>query len=99
MPSSYPHPDGTGQPVPPPCPVTTHPHRPIAFNGPTARQPPTPAPTHAPTCRSMSMDLGDPWILLSGLLIGGLGVVLFMYGKKQVNVKCLAAGAVLCVFP
>jgi hypothetical protein len=45
------------------------------------------------------MDLGDPWILLSGLLIGGIGVVLFLYGKKQVNFKCLATGAVLCVFP
>ncbi len=45
------------------------------------------------------MNLGDPSVLLSGLVIGCLGMVLFIYGKKQVNMKCLLTGAVLCVFP
>jgi hypothetical protein len=45
------------------------------------------------------MDLGDPWVLLSGLLIGGVGFVLLLYGKKQYNMKCLATGVVMCAFP
>jgi len=45
------------------------------------------------------MDLGDPWILISGFLIGGVGFVLLMYGKKEWNLKCLATGLALCVFP
>lgn len=45
------------------------------------------------------MDFGNPWSLLSGLFVGLLGMVLFMYGKKQQNLKCLGAGVVLCVFP
>lgn len=45
------------------------------------------------------MDFGDPMVLFSGLLIGTGGFVLFMYGKKQANFKCLATGLVLCVFP
>lgn len=45
------------------------------------------------------MDLGNPWVLFSGLFIGAVGFVLFIYGKKQANYKCLAAGLVMCVFP
>ena len=45
------------------------------------------------------MDLGNPALLLSGLFIGLVGVALVIYGKKQSNLRCLAAGAVLCVFP
>lgn len=45
------------------------------------------------------MDLGDPWVLFSGLLIGTVGFVLFMYGKKQANFKCLFTGLAMCVFP
>jgi hypothetical protein len=45
------------------------------------------------------MDLGDPMVLFSGLLIGMVGMVLFIYGKKQGNMKAIAAGAVMCVYP
>jgi hypothetical protein len=45
------------------------------------------------------MDFGNPWALVSGALIGLIGTVIFIYGKKQQNLKCLAGGAVLCVFP
>lgn len=45
------------------------------------------------------MDFDHPWALFSGLIIGCIGMVIFMYGKKQVNLKALAIGGVLCVFP
>ncbi len=45
------------------------------------------------------MDLGDPWMLLSGLLIGLVGIVLFNIGRKEVNFKLLTTGAALCVYP
>jgi len=45
------------------------------------------------------MDLGNPASLISGLVIGLIGMVLFIYGKKEGNVKALAAGIALCVFP
>lgn len=45
------------------------------------------------------MDLSDPWSLFSGLLIGAIGMAIFLYGKKQANVMCLAAGALLCALP
>jgi len=45
------------------------------------------------------MDLGDPWVLISGILIGGVGFVLLMYGKKEWNLKCVVTGLALCAFP
>lgn len=45
------------------------------------------------------MDLGDPLVLISGFLIGGVGFVLLMYGKKEWNIKVLATGLVMCIFP
>jgi hypothetical protein len=45
------------------------------------------------------MDLGDPLVLISGFLIGGVGFVLLIYGKKQFNLKCLATGLAMCIFP
>ena len=45
------------------------------------------------------MNLGDPMVLISGLFIGLIGMGLFIYGKKECNVRCLATGAVMCVFP
>lgn len=45
------------------------------------------------------MDFGDPWSLVSGLFIGLLGMAMFIYGKKQADIKCLITGVVLCVFP
>jgi hypothetical protein len=43
--------------------------------------------------------MDNTWSLLSGLVIGGIGVGLFIYGKKQLELKCLFAGAALCVLP
>lgn len=37
--------------------------------------------------------------MLSGLFIGLVGMALFIYGKKQADLKCLVTGVVLCVFP
>jgi hypothetical protein len=45
------------------------------------------------------MDLGDPMVLISGLLIGAIGFALLIYGKKQLNLKCLATGLIMCGFP
>ncbi len=45
------------------------------------------------------MDLGDPWMILSGLLIGMIGFMLFNIGRKEANLKLLATGAALCVYP
>lgn len=45
------------------------------------------------------MDFGNPIALFSGLVIGMVGFVLFMYGKKQQEPRPLVAGAVLCVYP
>ena len=45
------------------------------------------------------MNLSDPGVLISGLFIGMVGVALFIYGKKQANLRCLAAGAALCIYP
>ncbi len=45
------------------------------------------------------MDFGNPWALVSGLFIGLLGMALFIYGKKQADLKCLLTGGVLCIFP
>lgn len=45
------------------------------------------------------MDLGNPWMLLSGLIIGGIGFVLFVIGKKQQNLRCLVTGIAMSVFP
>lgn len=45
------------------------------------------------------MDLGNPGVLLSGILIGAVGMVLLIYGKKTENLKALLVGLVMCVFP
>lgn len=45
------------------------------------------------------MDLSNPAALFSGLVIGVIGMGLFVYGKKQTNLKCLLTGGALCVFP
>ena len=37
--------------------------------------------------------------LASGLIIGMIGAGVFMYGKSMRDMKCLAVGAVLTVFP
>lgn len=45
------------------------------------------------------MDLGDPWMMMSGLLIGGVGFILFTYGRREQNLKALGSGVLLCVYP
>lgn len=45
------------------------------------------------------MDLGSPLALFSGLFLGLIGTALFIYGKKQANFRCLAAGGALTVIP
>lgn len=45
------------------------------------------------------MDLSNPWLIVSGLLIGVVGFLLFNYGRKEPDLKALSAGLVLCVYP
>ncbi len=45
------------------------------------------------------MDLTNPTVLFSSLFIGLIGFALFLYGKKQADLKCLAVGLVMCIFP
>jgi hypothetical protein len=45
------------------------------------------------------MDLGNPWALFSGVLIGIIGTALVVYGKKQLDLRCLLAGILMCVLP
>jgi len=52
-----------------------------------------------PKQRGLNMDIGNPWTLISGLVIGLVGMVLFMYGKREQNLRALGAGVVLCVYP
>lgn len=58
-----------------------------------------PAPDEGIRGDAMNFDLGSPWALLSSLLIGLIGFALFLYGKKEPNLKCLGTGVVMCVFP
>jgi hypothetical protein len=44
------------------------------------------------------MDFDPTWLLLS-LIPGGIGFVLFVYGKKQQRWPQLAAGLLLMVYP
>ena len=45
------------------------------------------------------MDLSNPYILLSGLFIGLIGMGLLMYGKKVMEPKCIGIGIAMCVYP
>lgn len=45
------------------------------------------------------MNLGDPWVLFSGMLIGAVGLFLFVRGKREADFTCLGAGAAMCVYP
>jgi hypothetical protein len=45
------------------------------------------------------MDLSNPAAIISSIVIGVIGMGLFIYGKKQVSIPALVAGVVLCVFP
>ena len=45
------------------------------------------------------MDFDNPAALFSGLFIGLVGMCLFIYGKKQQNLRCIAGGMAMCVYP
>jgi hypothetical protein len=45
------------------------------------------------------MDLPDFSLLFSGLLIGTVGLGLFIYGRKRPDTKCLLIGVAMCVYP
>jgi hypothetical protein len=45
------------------------------------------------------MDLGNPWALLSGIMIGLVGMAVFIRGKKEGQVSGLVGGAALCIYP
>ncbi len=45
------------------------------------------------------MDLSNPGILLSGLLISIAGLAVFVYGKKSQDMRSLGVGLALMVYP
>lgn len=45
------------------------------------------------------MDVSDPALFISGLLVSLIGMVIFMHGKRERAPGPLAVGLVLCVFP
>jgi hypothetical protein len=46
----------------------------------------------------MSLNLDASWLFLS-LIPGGIGFVLFVYGKKEQRLPHLVAGILLMVYP
>lgn len=47
----------------------------------------------------MMMDDMGSGFLISSLLIGAVGLGMFVYGKKSEHPLCLVSGLVMCVFP
>lgn len=45
------------------------------------------------------MDMDNPILLFSGILIGAIGMGLFIYGKKNSDLVALLMGVVLSVLP
>lgn len=45
------------------------------------------------------MDLDNPAVLFSGLLIGAVGMGFFIHGKKNADLRSLLAGIALSVIP
>lgn len=45
------------------------------------------------------MDVSNPWSLISGIMLGVLGMGLFIYGKKSQQFAPIFAGAALCAIP
>lgn len=45
------------------------------------------------------MDLNDPALLFSGLIIGLIGMGISIYGRKQESHPALFAGLVITAFP
>lgn len=49
--------------------------------------------------RSLAMELDNPSVLLSGVLIGAVGMGFFIYGKKSADYRALLMGVALSVLP
>ena len=47
----------------------------------------------------MTFGLPDPTLLFLGLITGGIGLVLFIYGKKQQRLPHLIVGLLYMVYP
>ncbi len=45
------------------------------------------------------MNFDDPGVMLSGVLIGTVGMGLFLYGKKAADYRALLMGVALSVLP
>jgi len=45
------------------------------------------------------MDLGDTGLLISGLIIGTLGMAAFIYGKRTQRLKWMGIGLALTIAP
>ncbi len=45
------------------------------------------------------MDLDNPSVLLSGVIIGAFGMGFFIYGKKSADFRALLMGVALSVLP
>ncbi len=45
------------------------------------------------------MDFSDPSLMVSGLIISMIGLAIFVYGKKAQNIKGIAVGLVMMIFP
>lgn len=45
------------------------------------------------------MDFGDPLNLISAMIIGLVGFLVFNHGRKEGEVKVLATGLLICVYP
>lgn len=45
------------------------------------------------------MELPSFGLLFSSLLIGAVGLAMFIYGKKRPEPKCLLIGLAMCVYP
>lgn len=45
------------------------------------------------------MDLSSPGSLIASLVVGSIGLGLFMYGKRMSRAPQLAVGSILMIFP
>lgn len=44
-------------------------------------------------------DFDHPGVLISGLIVSLIGTAMFIYGKKQSELRPMLAGVALCVIP
>jgi hypothetical protein len=55
-------------------------------------------PLHHADATRMEL-LGSPAMFISSAFIGLVGTALFLYGKKQPDLRCLFTGVGMCVYP